>query len=245
MLLLIPNASLLLGSYITTREWQFWPNPYGEKWESLRSLFIRRFLVKISQNLPCRLWHGTQPAPHTSANGLFGLGLSKYYVLAVSVSNFSPHNAFLLSILITFPVRLILRGVLVVPFDVAGEQNHYHYHYCYHYHHLSCTLLHCWWALSLLTLLSAYHHNSHSITILVVPFDVVGQQSHYHYHYHCHSITILVVPFDVAGKHSHYHYHCHSFTISVVPFDVAGEHYHYHYHCHSITISVVPFDVAG
>ena len=31
---------------------------------------------------------------------------------AISVSNFSPLNAFLLSILITFPVRLILRGVL-------------------------------------------------------------------------------------------------------------------------------------
>ena len=41
---------------------------------------------------------------------LFGLGMQKYYVLAISVSNFSRLNAFLLSILITFPVRFE-RGV--------------------------------------------------------------------------------------------------------------------------------------
>ena len=47
-----------------------------------------------------------------NANALFGLGLQKYYVWAIAVSNFSPLNAFLRSILITFLVRLILRGVL-------------------------------------------------------------------------------------------------------------------------------------
>ena len=72
---------------------------------------MRRFLVKIGQNLIPHFWHSTQLGPHTSVNGLFGLGLQKYYVLAISVSNFSPLNAFLLSILITFPVCLILRGV--------------------------------------------------------------------------------------------------------------------------------------
>ena len=112
-LFLVPNASLLLGSYITTWEGQFSPHSYGKKWESLCRLLIKRFLVKISQNLPPPFWHGTQPGPHTSANALFGLGLRKYYVLAISVSNFITLSAFLLSIWIIFPVRLIMEGVLV------------------------------------------------------------------------------------------------------------------------------------
>ena len=111
-LFLVPNASLLLGSYITTWEGQFSPHSYGKKWESLCRLLIKRFLVKISQNLPPPFWHGTQPGPHTSANALFGLGLRKYYVLAISVSNFITLSAFLLSIWIIFPVRLIMEGVL-------------------------------------------------------------------------------------------------------------------------------------
>ena len=111
-LFLVPNASLLLGSYITTWEGQFSPHSYGKKWESLCRLLIKKFLVKISQNLPPLFWHGTQPGPHTSANALFGLGLRKYYVLAISVSNFITLSAFLLSIRIIFPVRLIMEGVL-------------------------------------------------------------------------------------------------------------------------------------
>ena len=112
-LFLISNGSLLLGSYVTTREWQFSPHSYGKKWESLCRLLRNRFLVKISQNLPPHFWHSTLPGPRTSVKGLFGLVLWKYYVWAISVSNFSPLNAFLLSILITFPVCLILRGVLI------------------------------------------------------------------------------------------------------------------------------------
>ena len=116
-LFLVPNASLLLGSYITTWEGQFSPHSYGKKWESLCRLLIKRFLVKISQNLPPPFWHGTQPGPHTSANALFGLGLRKYYVLAISVSNFITLSAFLLSIWIIFPVRLIMEGVLFMNFN--------------------------------------------------------------------------------------------------------------------------------
>ena len=111
-LFLISNGSLLLGSYVTTREWQFSPHSYGKKWESLCRLLRNRFLVKISQNLPPHFWHSTLPGPRTSVKGLFGLVLWKYYVWAISVPNFSPLNAFLLSILITFPVCLIMRGVL-------------------------------------------------------------------------------------------------------------------------------------
>ena len=111
-LFLIPNASLMLGSYITTKEWQFPPHSYGKKWKSLCCLVMKSFLVKIGQKLSPHFWHSTQPGPHTSVNGLFGLRLRKYYVLAISVSNFSSLNAFLLSILITSSVRLILRGVL-------------------------------------------------------------------------------------------------------------------------------------
>ena len=47
-----PLASLLLGSYITTWEWQFAPHSYGKKWDSLCRLLMKKFLVKISQNLP-------------------------------------------------------------------------------------------------------------------------------------------------------------------------------------------------
>ena len=111
-LFLNPNASLLVGSYLTTWEWQFLPHSCGKKWVSLCSLLIRQFLVKIGQNLLPHFWHSVQLRPHTSVNCTFGLGLRKYYVLATSVSNFSPLNAFLQSILISFPVRLILRGVL-------------------------------------------------------------------------------------------------------------------------------------
>ena len=92
----IPNASLLLGSYeswttlllnptllkdeslwsyITTREGRFSPHSYGKKWKSLWRLLLKRFLVKISQNLPPPVWHNTQSRPHTGANALFGLGL--------------------------------------------------------------------------------------------------------------------------------------------------------------------------
>ena len=90
----------------------------SENWESLCRLLIKRFLVKISSNLPPLFWHSTQPRPHNSANALFGLGLRKYYVWAITVSNFSPVNAFLLSILVTFPVCLILRGVLCLFFII-------------------------------------------------------------------------------------------------------------------------------
>ena len=121
-LFLNPNASSLLGSYLTTREWQFLPHSYGKKWVSLCSLLFRQFLVKIGQNLLPHFWHSTQLGPHTSANGLFGLGLWKYYVLAIYVSNFSPLNAFLLSISIFFPVRLILRGVLIHLLLAAGHR---------------------------------------------------------------------------------------------------------------------------
>ena len=111
-LFLTPNVSLLLGSCATTREWQFSPHSYGKKWESLCCLLIKRFPVKIRQNSSPHFWHSTQPGPHKSANARFGLDLQKYYVWAISVSNFSPFDTFLLSILITFPVRLIMRGVL-------------------------------------------------------------------------------------------------------------------------------------
>ena len=83
-----------------------------KKLESLCRLLMKRFPVKISQKFPPHFWHSLQPGPSTFKNAQFDLGLRKYYVLAISVSNFSPLNAFLLSILITFPVRLILRGVL-------------------------------------------------------------------------------------------------------------------------------------
>ena len=53
-----------------------------------------------------------QPGPHTSENALFGLGLRKYYVLALSMSNFITLSAFLLSIWMISPVRLIMEGVL-------------------------------------------------------------------------------------------------------------------------------------
>ena len=51
-LFLISNGSLLLSSYVTTREWQFSPHSYGKKCKSLCCLLRNRFLVKISQNLP-------------------------------------------------------------------------------------------------------------------------------------------------------------------------------------------------
>ena len=93
-LFLIPNASLYLGSYITNREWQFSPHSFGKIWESLCRLLMKRFLVKISQKLPPHFWHSTKPGPRTSKNAQLDLGLWKYYVLATSVSNLSPLNAF-------------------------------------------------------------------------------------------------------------------------------------------------------
>ena len=110
-LFLIPNTSGLLSSYITTWEGQFSPHSYGKEWESLCGLVIKKFLAKISQNLPPIFWHGMQPGPHTSENALFGLGLRKYYVLALSVSNLITLSAFLLPIWIIFPVCLIMEGV--------------------------------------------------------------------------------------------------------------------------------------
>ena len=49
------NASLLLGSNITTREWQFSPHSCEKKrkfYLNLCRLLMKRFFVKISQNLP-------------------------------------------------------------------------------------------------------------------------------------------------------------------------------------------------
>ena len=114
-LIFIPNASLLIGSYIRTREERFSPHSGGKKENVYAISSWKRFLVKISQSLPSPFWHSTQPRPHTGTNALFGLGLRKYYVLAFSVSNFIPLSAFLLSILLIFPVRLILSRHKICP----------------------------------------------------------------------------------------------------------------------------------
>ena len=84
--------------YITTGEAQFSSHSYGGKWESSCRLLIKRFLVKISKNHLPLFWHCTQPGLHTTANALFGLGLRKYYILAIPVSNFITLSTSLLSI---------------------------------------------------------------------------------------------------------------------------------------------------
>ena len=128
-LFLFPNASLLLDSYPTTWGGSFLSTHMEKKRESMCRLLIKRFFVKISKNLPSHFWHSSQPGSHTSVNAQIGLGLQKYYVWAISVSDFSPLNAFLLSILVTFPVCLILRGVLeqivvnFTKFDVLKKGN--------------------------------------------------------------------------------------------------------------------------
>ena len=77
---------------------------HDESWGGLCCLIIKIFLVKISQNLSLDFWHNTFCEPCT--------GLRKYYILAPSVSNFSPLNALFLSISIILPVSLILWEVL-------------------------------------------------------------------------------------------------------------------------------------
>ena len=51
-LFLFPNASLLLGSYPTTWGGSFLSTHMVKKRESVCRLLIKRFLVKISENLP-------------------------------------------------------------------------------------------------------------------------------------------------------------------------------------------------
>ena len=73
---------------------------------------IKNFLVKIRQNLSMDFWHNTFWEPRTFLSTQFCPSLQKYYILAPSVSNFSPVNALFLSILIILPVRLIMWEVL-------------------------------------------------------------------------------------------------------------------------------------
>ena len=115
-------ALFLPGSYITTWEWQFSSISYGKKWGSLWRLLMKKLLVKISENLLPHFWHITVQRPHTWADTLLRFGLWKYYIWAVTVSNFSPLNEFLLSILIIFPVRLIMGGVLWSPSSPSKER---------------------------------------------------------------------------------------------------------------------------
>ena len=75
-------------------------------------LIIKSFLVKISQNLSLDFWLNPFREPRTFPGTQFCLDLQRYYILAPSVSNFSPVNALILSILIILPVRLIMWEVL-------------------------------------------------------------------------------------------------------------------------------------
>ena len=76
-------------------------------------VLFKNLLVKISQNLLLDFWHKTFWEPRTFPGTQFCPGLRKYYILAPSVSNFSPVNALFLSILIILPVRLIMWEMLL------------------------------------------------------------------------------------------------------------------------------------
>ena len=98
-LFLIPNASLLLGSFITTREWQFSPHTYGKKKKvyaisSQEDFFTKSVKIYLlpKKNLPKSLpWfalaesHGafyneTYPIcfPYFSLAGFYALYNQKY-----------------------------------------------------------------------------------------------------------------------------------------------------------------------
>ena len=85
---------------------------YGKFLGCICCLIIKTFLVKIRQNLSLDFWHNTFWEPRTLPEAQFCPSLRKYYILAPSVSNFSPVNALFLSILIILPVRLIMWEVL-------------------------------------------------------------------------------------------------------------------------------------
>ena len=76
------------------------------------SLIINNSHVKISENLSLHFWHITFREPQIYLGSKFWPGLWMYYVLALSVLNFSPLNAIFLSILTIFSVRLIMWEVL-------------------------------------------------------------------------------------------------------------------------------------
>ena len=79
--------------------------------------------VKISQNCVPDFWHITVPGPYHWADTLLGLGFWEYYIWVISVSNFSLPNAFLVSILIISPVRLIMSGVLLITSQAYWQWN--------------------------------------------------------------------------------------------------------------------------
>ena len=81
------------------------------------------FRVKIRLNRLPDFCHITFPGPHRLACTPHGLGLWKYHIWVISVSNFKLQIAFLLSILINFPVRLIMSGVLVFLYGVIEWTN--------------------------------------------------------------------------------------------------------------------------
>ena len=74
-------------------------------------------------------WQNPFTEPRTFPDAQFCPDLRKYYILAPSVSDFSPLNALFLSILIILPVRLIMWGVLAelttttVPFTNTGSHS--------------------------------------------------------------------------------------------------------------------------
>ena len=93
------------------------------------------FHVKIRLNRLSDFCYITLPGPHRLACTPLGLGLWKYHIWVISVSNFKLQIAFLLSILINFPVRLIMSGVLFLidvqwrqgwSLAVSKARNHHH-----------------------------------------------------------------------------------------------------------------------
>ena len=97
-----------------TRTWFFMFSCifYSKIWGGLGYLIIINFHAKISQNLSLHFWHITFREPRIFPETKFCPGLWKYYILALSVSNFSPLNALFPSILNLFLVRLIMWEVL-------------------------------------------------------------------------------------------------------------------------------------
>ena len=97
-----------------TRNWglMFYCIFHGKIKGDLCYLIIQHFHVKNSQYLLLHFWHITFRKPRIFPGTKFCPGLWNYYVLALSVSNFSPLNALFLSILLIFPVCLIMWEVL-------------------------------------------------------------------------------------------------------------------------------------
>ena len=111
--LYLGNDDSLLSVY-DTRTWQrMFSCIFHGQIQGLRCSIIKKFQVKIIHNLSPHFWHNSFQEPHTFPGTQLGPGLYNYYILASSVSNFSPLNALFLPISLILPVLLIMWEVLL------------------------------------------------------------------------------------------------------------------------------------